>query len=173
MDEYLSQILQKTTGIERQPTWMERLLGIPPPPIESDIQLPYEGQWGHVPPDLRVLIGNAAEDQGLPPDRLMKQVEVESQFDPGAGSHKGARGLMQLMPLMQRHYGVEDPTDPKSNVEAGARYMRELLDKYKGNWELALAAYNAGPTAVRKAKGVPKIRETQQYVKKVMLDKPR
>lgn len=172
MPDYISKILQKTTGIERQPTWQEQWLGAEPPPLTTDINLPYEGDWGHVPEQIRIAIQRAAENQGLPVDRLFRQVEVESQFDPTAGSAKGAQGLMQLMPLMQRHYGVSDPTDPMSNANAGAQYMKELLDKYKGNWELALAAFNAGPTAVRKAGGkVPKIKETQEYVKKVLMGK--
>jgi soluble lytic murein transglycosylase-like protein len=68
---------------------------------------------------------------------------------------------------------MNDPTDPMNNINAEAQYMKELLDKYKGNWELALAAFNAGPTAVRKARGkIPKIKETQEYVKKVLMGRP-
>jgi soluble lytic murein transglycosylase-like protein len=152
---------------------MARILGLIGGSAESpqpqDIELPYDGPWQHVDPTIRKAVWGASEKYGLPDDKLFKQIEVESQFDPTAGSHKGARGLMQLMPLMQKHYGLEDPTDPVANVDAGARYMQELLKKYNGDYKLALAAYNAGPTAVRKAGGrVPKIRQTQDYVRKIL-----
>lgn len=137
---------------------------------KGDIELKYEGQWSGVPEQIRVAIWRASEATGLDPDQLFRQVKAESGFDPTAGSPKGAQGLMQLMPLMQKHYGVEDPTDPRSNVMAGAQYVKDLLGRYKGNMELALSAYNAGPTAVRRAGGkVPQIKETQEYLKKVLL----
>ena len=135
----------------------------------TDIDLPYEGPWQHVDPTIRKAVWAASDKYRLPDDKLFKQIEVESSFDPQAGSSKGARGLMQLMPLMQKHYGLEDPTDPVANVDAGARYMQELLAKYNGDYPLALAAYNAGPTAVRRAGGkIPNIRQTQDYVKKIV-----
>ena len=92
-------------------------------------------------------------------------MQVESAFNPMARSVKGALGLMQLMPATIRQYGVTNPFDPGDNVRAGVKYLRELLDRYENDEELALAAYNAGPTAVDKhGQSVPPYRETKEYV---------
>ena len=95
-------------------------------------------------------------------------VEVESGFTPGVVSPQGAVGLMQVMPETGRFYGIGDLSDPKANLEAGSRYFRGLLDLYGGDLELALAAYNAGPTNVDRFGGVPPFRETRSYVAKVL-----
>ena len=94
-------------------------------------------------------------------------MQAESAFDPSAVSRVGAMGLMQLMPDIAQAFGVEHPFDPRENIMAGARLLRELLDQYHGNVKLAVAGYNAGPTAVDAYGGVPPFRETQGYVKKV------
>jgi soluble lytic murein transglycosylase-like protein len=94
-------------------------------------------------------------------------MQAESAFDPSAVSPVGAMGLMQLMPEIAEAFGVEHPFDPRENVMAGARLLRELLDQHHGNVKLAVASYNAGPTAVAAYGGVPPFRETQGYVKKV------
>ena len=94
-------------------------------------------------------------------------MQTESAFDPFAVSPVGAMGLMQLMPDVARAFGVEHPFDPRENIMAGARLLRELLDQFHGNVKLAVAGYNAGPTAVDAYGGVPPFRETQGYVKKV------
>lgn len=155
--------------------WLMRMLGMgqsAPAQRTTDIDLPYDGPWQNVPQAIRIAIQRAGEKHELPMDRLFRQVQTESQFDPQAGSPKGAQGLMQLMPLMQQHYGVEDPTDPMASMDAGAQYMKELIKKYGGDYGLALAAYNAGPTAVRKAGNkVPNYGETQRYVQKVLKGK--
>ena len=95
-------------------------------------------------------------------------IHTESYFNPNATSRKGASGLMQLMPQTARHYGVVDLYSPQQNLDAGVRYLRDLLQRYDNQIFLALAAYNAGETAVAKYKGVPPYKETQRYVKKVM-----
>ena len=94
-------------------------------------------------------------------------MQAESAFDPSAVSRAGAMGLMQLMPDMAEAFGVEHPFDPRENIMAGARLLRELLDQHHGNVRLAVASYNAGPTAVARYGGVPPFRETRGYVKKV------
>ena len=108
----------------------------------------------------------AAQRHGVPEDLFLRLVQQESNWRPGAKSHKGAIGLAQLMPGTARTLRV-DPHDPKQNLEGGARYLRQMYDKF-GSWRLALAAYNAGPGAVEKYGGVPPYRETKRYVRKIL-----
>jgi len=114
------------------------------------------------------LIAEHARLNGVRTDLVRAVVQVESAFNPYAKSAKGAMGLMQLMPATARQYGVSDPYNPIENVRAGVAYLRELLDRYQNNEELALAAYNAGPGAVDKhGQNVPPYRETRNYVAQV------
>jgi soluble lytic murein transglycosylase-like protein len=114
-------------------------------------------------------IRSAAEKYALPEALLFAVMAVESNFDHRALSEKGAMGLMQLMPLTAKDMYVEDPWDPAQNIEGGARYLRILVNQYAGDMVKTLAAYNAGPEAVRRAGGaVPRIPETQEYVRKVV-----
>ncbi|HPO74114.1 MAG TPA: lytic transglycosylase domain-containing protein, partial [Armatimonadota bacterium] len=94
-------------------------------------------------------------------------VRAESRFDNRTLSHAGAMGLMQLMPETARNLGVTNPWDPTQNIMAGTRFLRWLLDEF-GSTRLAVAAYNAGPGAVRRHGGVPPYAETQKYVNKVL-----
>jgi soluble lytic murein transglycosylase-like protein len=94
-------------------------------------------------------------------------MQAESAFDASAVSRVGAMGLMQLMPDVAEALGVVHPFDPRENIMGGTRLLRELLDQHHGNVKLAVASYNAGPTAVAAYGGVPPFRETQGYVKKV------
>jgi len=114
------------------------------------------------------LIDDNSRLQGVRPDLVRAVMQVESAFNPYARSPKGALGLMQLMPGTMRHFGVRNPFDPADNVRAGVAYLRELLDRYENNEELALAAYNAGPEAVDKhGRSIPPYRETRNYVVKI------
>jgi soluble lytic murein transglycosylase len=105
---------------------------------------------------------------GVPAALVKAVVAAESAFDPRAVSSKGAQGLMQIMPGTARELGLERPFLAEENLDAGARYLRELHDRYEGSWLHALAAYNAGPTAVDRHGGVPPYAETRQYVKRVL-----
>ena len=110
----------------------------------------------------------AADKYTLPVELLRAVMSVESNFDHRAQSDKGAMGLMQLMPGTAREMYVTDAWDPAQNIDGGARYLRILANLYDGDVAKTLAAYNAGPAAVRRANGIPRIPETQQYVRKVM-----
>jgi soluble lytic murein transglycosylase-like protein len=111
----------------------------------------------------------AAAKYALPEALLLAVMAVESNFDDRALSEKGAVGLMQLMPFTAKDMYVDDAWDPAQNIEGGARYLRILANQYDGDMVRTLAAYNAGPDAVRRAGGaVPRIPETQEYVRKVV-----
>ena len=114
------------------------------------------------------LLSEHARRNDVRPDLVRAVVQVESGYNPRARSAKGALGLMQLMPATLHEFGVADPFDPSDNVRAGVAYLRQLLDRYQNNEQLALAAYNAGPGAVDKyGQSVPPYRETQNYVAQV------
>ena len=108
----------------------------------------------------------AARRHSIPEDLFLRLVQQESGWNPKARSHKGAIGLAQLMPQTARYLRV-DPHDPRQNLEGGARYLAEQYRQFR-SWRLALAAYNAGPEAVRKHGGVPPYRETRGYVKAIL-----
>jgi len=119
----------------------------------------YKGQYLEVAKTL-------ARKHGVPEDLFLRLVQQESGWNPGAVSVKGATGLAQLMPTTASKLGV-DISDPHQNLEGGARYLKMMYDKF-GTWNLALAAYNAGPGAVEKHGGIPPYAETKNYVKAIL-----
>lgn len=121
--------------------------------------------------DLEDYATSEAQKAGLNPELVLKQMKVESAGNPKARSPKGAIGPMQLMPGTAKELGV-DPNDPYQNITGGVTYLRKQLDAFNGDEAKALAAYNAGPGAVRRAGGVPKIAETQDYVSKIATGQP-
>jgi soluble lytic murein transglycosylase-like protein len=127
------------------------------PLADASVREPYEP-----------LIREHAAKQALRTDLVRAVIQVESGYNPRARSPRGAMGLMQLMPATARELGVRNAYDPAENIRGGTAYLRKLLDRYDGNEELALAAYNAGSDAVdRHGRKVPPYQETQDYVKKV------
>jgi len=113
------------------------------------------------------IVREAAERHHVDPALVRAVIETESNWNPKAYSHKGAGGLMQLIPTTAQRFGAYDIFNPQQNVDAGVKYLRTLLERYNGNLDLALAAYNAGEGAVERAHGVPAYRETRNYVQKV------
>jgi soluble lytic murein transglycosylase-like protein len=112
------------------------------------------------------LIAAAASTHGVDARLVHAVIEAESNYQPRARSPKGAKGLMQLMPATARQYAVRDPYDPKSNIEAGVRHLKDLLSRF--DIGLALAAYNAGEATVRRYGGVPPFAETRTYVARIL-----
>lgn len=119
-------------------------------------------------PRINRLLRDAARKHELDPTLVQAVIQVESNYNPKAVSRKGALGLMQLIPATARRYGVSDPFDPQQNIEGGVRHLRDLLDLFEGDLNLALAGYNAGVNAVSKYGDIPPYRETRNYVTKVM-----
>ena len=114
------------------------------------------------------IIEGVAKAQELQPKLVRAVIQQESAFRPCAVSAKGAKGLMQLMPEIIEQFKVSDPFDAKESIDAGARYLKQLMDRYKGDLASTLGAYNAGPTSVDEAKGVPNIPETRNYVEAIL-----
>ncbi|RJE81375.1 lytic transglycosylase domain-containing protein [Paracoccus sp. JM45] len=128
--------------------------------VEEAVNIPrYTGRRTEYLPHARA----AAQRNGIPEDLFLRLVQQESGWNPNAKSHKGAMGLAQLMPGTAAKLGV-NASDPVQNLNGGARYLRMMYNQF-GNWNLALAAYNAGPGAVQKYGGIPPYRETRNYVR--------
>ena len=121
----------------------------------------YSGEFDHH-------IDAATRIHQVSPDLVKAVIAAESNFDPEAVSHKGAQGLMQLMPGTAALMGVRDPFDPEQNIAGGVGYLRNCLDRFQHNVPLAVAAYNAGPAAVDRYGGIPPYRETRDYVRRVL-----
>lgn len=136
----------------------------------TPVAMPAQGpDCDPVPADeIAALVGEIAQREGLTPDLLRALIEKESAYLPCAVSRKGAQGLMQLMPATAADLGVTDPFDPEENLSAGAKFLRQLLDRYGGNLVLALGAYNAGPRRVDTLGRLPLFPETVNYVADIL-----
>jgi len=139
--------------------------GRPPPSANEKRPARWWERRSDAPPDE---IDRAAKVYNIPAELIRAVIAVESAGDTAAISHKGAVGLMQLMPETAGQMFVEDLVDPAQNIMGGTRYLRQLANEFAGDMVLVLAAYNAGPDAVRRYKGVPPFDETRLYVKRVL-----
>ena len=128
-------------------------------PVRSPSALP--------PAEVDRLVQQAATSKQVDPKLVHSIIQVESGYNPNAVSNKGAMGLMQLIPGTAKRFGVENPFDPGQNIHGGVSYLKYLLDMFRGDVTLSLAAYNAGENSVLRSGGVPAFRETQDYVRKV------
>lgn len=118
--------------------------------------------------DLAIAIYEIAPQYQLDPALVFEVVRAESNFDPRARSHKGALGLMQLIPATARRFGVQDPFEPRQNLHGGMAYLRWLQKRFHGDLRLTLAGYNAGEKAVERYGGVPPYAETREYVRRIL-----
>ncbi len=166
----LSNLVQNPTNAISFPEMIEKEWKKEKIEPETKTVTPAQNQNSQAPKNrednLISFIEKTALDKGVDPNLVKAVIKTESGFKANAVSPKGALGLMQLMPSTADLLGVEDPLDPKENVVGGTTYLKDMLSKF-GDTEKALAAYNAGPGAVQKYKGVPPYQETQNYITKV------
>jgi len=145
---------------------------VAPAPI-IPIGMPQVAECDPLPaPEVESLVGETSEREGVSPDLLRSVMKQESAFRPCAVSSKGAMGLMQLMPATAEQMGIVDPFDPISNLDGGARFLKQLLTRYGGDVPKALGAYNAGPAKVDATGAVPAIPETVDYVRQILAALP-
>lgn len=156
MMKLLARMVQKNQGADL--SGLEGLLGGTAPAGKSPASTG----------NFQQIIQSASQKYGVDARLVEAVIKAESNFNPGAVSSAGAEGLMQLMPATANSLGVQDSMDPAQNVDGGVKLLRELLNSYDGNVQLALAAYNAGPKAVNKYGGIPPYKETQTYVQRVL-----
>jgi hypothetical protein len=157
--------------VNAEPPMKANLTATKPRP---NIYLPAESSFSGRHPVVEIgrdgvekLVREAADRHRMDPALVRAVIETESNWNPKAYSHKGAGGLMQLIPTTAQRYGAYDVFDPQQNINAGVKHLKWLLERYNGNLDLALAAYNAGEGAVDRVHGVPAYRETRNYVQKV------
>lgn len=163
---------ERPTPAERAPTSAKSFFSSPWPssaPLSvPNIQMVDDTCQPMQNDEIEKLVQSAAKKQGIEPQLLKSVMRQESAFKPCAVSTAGAMGLMQIMPDTAEMLGLDDPFDPAKNTEAGAQFLKMMLDRYQGDVSMALGAYNAGPGKVDKAGGVPPISETLQYVSNIL-----
>jgi soluble lytic murein transglycosylase-like protein len=145
-------------------TPVDQVRGFVPDEVADEVAAPQAGTRE----ELEALAADVARRHGLDPALVLAVASVESAFAPQAVSPKGAQSIMQLMPATASDLGVKNAFDPEANLDGGSRYLAELIALYKGDLPKALAAYNAGPGAVKRHRGIPPYRETRAYVRKVL-----
>lgn len=153
-------------GIESRIAEIERKISDSTPTTEFSKYLGDVAENGKK--DIDNIIEEISSKYGIDKNLVTSIANAESNKNPKAVSNKGAMGIMQLMPETAKDLGVKNPFDIRENVEAGVLYFKDMLNKYKGDTEKALAAYNAGPGTVDKYGGIPPYKETQNYIRKIM-----
>jgi hypothetical protein len=155
-DEHGRKIFINTGQTRAKGGWAARVL----PPVKA-------GNASPSPSEIRHLVEETASRHQVDPQLVHAIIKVESEYHPKAVSRKGAMGLMQLIPETAQRFGVENPFNPKENIEGGVSYLKHLLDHFGGDLSLSLAAYNAGEGAVQRFGGIPSFAETRDYVRNV------
>jgi soluble lytic murein transglycosylase-like protein len=140
---------------------------LPPLPSDAGPERVSGGTWRKAGGGAARHVRRAARRWRIAPELIVAVAHTESRLNPTAVSPKGALGVMQLMPSTARLMAVRDPFDPRQNIDGGARWLRMMLDRFKGDVDLALAAYNAGPETVKRYGGIPPYAETRRYVRQV------
>ncbi len=159
---------QKTKALEIQKpetkSFAETLKVVPPTDFKYQVQEPMNASKVQI----QRMVGSACEKYNVDPKLVMALIQQESGFNQNAISKAGAQGLMQLMPATAKSLGVMNAFNPEENINGGVKYLKNLLEQFHGNKILALAAYNAGPNAVKKHNGIPPYKETQNYVRNIL-----
>ncbi|MDH4267806.1 MAG: lytic transglycosylase domain-containing protein [Deltaproteobacteria bacterium] len=154
--------------------YVDKAVGVHQPNIpDVNYSLEMKESWVRFQPgadfeEYDTVIWNAAERYGVDYALVKAVIKAESNFNPRAVSRAGAKGLMQLMPGTANALGVDNSFHPEDNIQGGVRHLRYLLERFKGDLHLALAAYNSGEKVVLKCNGIPPYRETRKYIKRVM-----
>ena len=156
--------IQGTQSVETPKSFSDVLKVTPPTDFKYQVQEPVKT----TKTEIQRLVTESCTKHGVDPKLVMALIQQESGFNQNALSKAGAQGLMQLMPATAKSLGVQNAFNPEQNIEGGVKYLKGLLDRFHGNKILALAAYNAGPNAVKKYNGVPPYKETQNYVRNIL-----
>lgn len=180
-----SSVAKQIESVQKQRDTIRKQVSVPQKPLAADTFFTASWTWAMPSPrpsaiqadcdpmadaDVGALIDKAATREGVNAKLVRAVIRQESGFRPCAVSPRGAQGLMQLMPDTAERFHVSDPFDPGQNVDAGTKFLKELLAKYAGDLRLALGAYNAGPERVNEAGALPDIQETQDYVTSILND---
>ena len=155
---------QSISQTEAPKSFSEVMKVTPPKEFKYQVQTPSNV----TKTEIQRLVESSCEKHGVDPKLIMAVIQQESGFNQNAISKTGAQGLMQLMPATAKSLGITNAFNPEQNIEGGVKYLKGLLDRFHGNKILALAAYNAGPNAVKKYNGIPPYKETQNYVKNIL-----
>lgn len=166
--DYFILVLENQSSIAVPRSRVDTVQRYTPMVVEPEVIPETPQPWTRVAGEYAELIRTAAKEYDLDPAVITAMIQVESNFDQFAVSHKGACGLLQLIPATAERFGVQDVFDAADNVNGGAKYFRWLLDKFENRMEFALAAYNAGENVVLRYNGIPPYRETRDYVAKVL-----